>query len=49
MTTATQQIKVPTWKEVIGNSLLIEYELKFEVNFSDRKHIFFIIQKYTHI
>lgn len=41
MTTATQQIKVPTWKEVIGNSLLIEYELKFDVNFSDRKHILF--------
>lgn len=39
MTTATQQTNIPTWKEVIGNSLLIEYELKFDVNFSQRKHI----------
>lgn len=41
MTTASQQIKVPTWKEIIGNALLIEYELKFDVNFSQRKHIYF--------
>lgn len=38
MTTATQQANIPTWKEVIGNALLIEYELKFDVNFSQRKH-----------
>jgi hypothetical protein len=42
MTTATQQAKIPTWKEVIGNSLLIEFELKFDVNFSHRKQKFFI-------
>lgn len=42
MTTATQQVNIPTWKEVIGNALLVEYELKFDVNFSQRKHIRFI-------
>lgn len=42
MTTATQQVNIPTWKEVIGNALLVEYELKFDVNFSQRKHIYFI-------
>lgn len=41
MTTASQQINIPTWKEVIGNALLVEYELKFDVNFSQRKHILF--------
>lgn len=43
MTTATQQVNIPTWKEIIGNALLVEYELKFDVNFSQRKHINFII------
>lgn len=43
MTTATQQANIPTWKEVIGNSLLVEYELKFDVNFSQRKHILFLL------
>lgn len=43
MTTASQQVNIPTWKEVIGNALLVEYELKFDVNFSQRKHIYFII------
>lgn len=42
MTTASQQLNIPTWKEVIGNALLVEYELKFDVNFSQRKHIYFI-------
>lgn len=42
MTTATQQMNIPTWKEVVGNALLVEYELKFDVNFSQRKHIYFI-------
>ena len=42
MTTATNQNKIPTWKEVIGDGLLIEYELKFDVDFSQRKHIFFV-------
>lgn len=41
MTTASQQVNIPTWKEVIGNALLVEYELKFDVNFSQRKHIYF--------
>lgn len=44
MTMATQQVNIPTWKEVIGNALLVEYELKFDVNFSQRKHIHFITQ-----
>lgn len=43
MTTATKQMNIPTWKEVVGNALLVEYELKFDVNFSQRKHIYFII------
>jgi hypothetical protein len=43
MTTATQQVNIPTWKEVIGNALLVEYELKFDVNFSQRKQIFIFI------
>lgn len=42
MTTASQQVNIPTWKEVIGNALLVEYELKFDVNFSQRKHVYFI-------
>lgn len=42
MTTASQQQKVPTWREIIGSSLLVEYELKFDVNFSQRKHIFIL-------
>lgn len=40
MITATQQKNIPTWKEVIGDGLLVEFEFKFEVNFSQRKHIF---------
>lgn len=43
MTTASQQQKVPTWREIIGSSLLVEYELKFDVNFSQRKHIFILL------
>lgn len=38
MITATQQKNIPTWKEVIGEGLLVEYEFKFDVNFSQRKH-----------
>ncbi|KAG5670791.1 hypothetical protein PVAND_001030 [Polypedilum vanderplanki] len=36
MTTASQQQKVPTWREIVGSSLLVEYELKFDVNFSQQ-------------
>lgn len=39
MITATQQKNIPTWKEVIGDGLLVEYEFKFDVNFSQRKHL----------
>lgn len=46
MTTASQQVRVPTWREIVGSSLLIEYELKFDVNFSQRKHIFPILLPY---
>jgi hypothetical protein len=42
MTIASQQQKVPTWREIVGSALLIEYELKFDVNFSQRKHFYFI-------
>lgn len=46
MTTATNQNKIPTWKEVIGDGLLIEYELKFDVDFSQRKHICLVVFYY---
>lgn len=34
MVTATKQEKIPTWKEVIGNDVLIDFKLKFSINFS---------------
>ncbi|XP_062558011.1 dynein axonemal heavy chain 10 isoform X2 [Armigeres subalbatus] len=34
MVSAVTQKKLPTWREVIGDSVLIEYKLKFAVNFS---------------
>ncbi|XP_055533348.1 dynein axonemal heavy chain 10 [Wyeomyia smithii] len=34
LVSAVSQKKVPTWREVIGDSVLIEYKLKFAVNFS---------------
>lgn len=34
MVKAMRQENVPTWKEVIGDSVLIEYKLQFAVNFS---------------
>lgn len=51
MTTASQQIRVPTWREIVGSALLVEYELKFDVNFSQRKHlpIFYYRTISTHI
>nr|XP_040226033.2 dynein axonemal heavy chain 10 isoform X2 [Anopheles coluzzii] len=34
MVSAVSQKKIPTWREVIGESVLIEYKLKFALNFS---------------
>lgn len=34
MVKAMRQENVPTWKEVIGDGVLIEYKLQFAVNFS---------------
>ncbi|XP_050088792.1 dynein axonemal heavy chain 10 [Anopheles aquasalis] len=34
MVSAVSQKKIPTWREVIGDSVLIEYKLKFGLNFS---------------
>nr|XP_029723863.1 uncharacterized protein LOC109398556 [Aedes albopictus] len=34
MVSAVTQKKLPTWREVIGDSVLIEFKLKFAVNFS---------------
>lgn len=48
MTTASQQQRVPTWREIVGSSLLVEYELKFDVNFSQRKHFYFITVAHQH-
>ena len=31
---ANKQEKIPTWEELIGDSILIELKLKFELNFS---------------
>lgn len=32
--TATNQVKIPTWTEVIGNEILVKFNVKFTVNFS---------------
>ena len=34
MTSAHYQKKLPTWKELIGDSVLIENKLRFAINFS---------------
>ncbi|XP_058060896.1 dynein axonemal heavy chain 10 [Anopheles bellator] len=34
MVSAVSQKKIPTWREVIGDSVLIEFKLKFALNFS---------------
>lgn len=31
---ADKQERVPTWEELIGDNILIEYKLQFRVNFS---------------
>lgn len=31
---ASKQENIPTWEELIGNGVLIELDLQFEVNFS---------------
>ncbi|GAB0094127.1 Dynein heavy chain [Sergentomyia squamirostris] len=31
---ATNQVKIPTWTEIIGNEILIKFNVKFTVNFS---------------
>lgn len=41
MVKAMRQENVPTWKEVIGDGVLIEYKLQFAVNFSYGDYIFF--------
>lgn len=39
MVSAVTQKKLPTWREVIGDSVLIEFKLKFAVNFSYGKSL----------
>lgn len=34
MVTATKQERIPTWKDVIGDNVLMDYKLKFCTNFS---------------
>lgn len=34
---ATKQEQIPTWCKLIGDSILIEFKLKFAVNFSNGK------------
>lgn len=41
---ATKQENIPTWKEVIGDAVLIEYKLQFAVNFSYGKFKIIILQ-----
>lgn len=45
---AHDQLYLPTWEELIGDSILMDYNLEFDVNYSSGEHNFTLKYQLTY-